>query len=403
MTRDGRMGRVTAVLCAAAGVWIGTRFEDVLRPACLPLLLAAIAAKLVSPSADALSRAFRLNRKTAGAIWAFFLCALLLWLAGLLGGRLASELAEILGQLPGWIVSAADRAESLFRYFRSRFPVTLPASVSAEERAGTQGFLASLLIRAASALAEKTAGLFGQTVRSFPGGFLSLAAGAVAFVWLTADAEGAWMSFLRLFPPSAEAVRPRVESFRRVCQKAGDGMSRYLRAYLILTGVIFTELLTGFWLLRVGNAPAAALLTAFVDILPVLGCGTVLAPWAAFCLFSGHIGRGICLIVLLCAVWGTRQFLEPRLVGRAAGIHPFLALSASYLGLRLFGPGGLLICAVLFAMSGGGADREKLERKKGLPCVPSCGKERMDSPLSGQKTTDAGISPDNPDGTEARR
>jgi predicted PurR-regulated permease PerM len=353
-------GIAAGILCAAAGVWIGMRAEEVLIPALLPLVLAAAAARLVSPSADAVSRAFRVNRKTGGAVWASLLCGLAVWLAGLLGGRLAAEMTELLSLLPHWIAAAARKAGEIAEELRARLPVDLPVSMfsgdagpasdTGSQQGSESGLLASLLIRAATALAEKAGEFFGKTVQGFPGSVLSLAVGAVAFVWLTADPGGAWDSLTGL-PFFGENGRRRAEEFRERIARAEGALGRYLRAYLTLTGVTFAELLAGFLILKVENAPAAALLVACVDILPVLGCGTVLAPWAAVCFFGGNGGRGVGLLVLLAAVWATRQFLEPRLVGRAAGIHPFLALCTTYLGLRIFGAAGLLAVLILVCLS----------------------------------------------------
>ena len=344
---------VGIVLCAAAGVWIGSRLEDVLLPAVLPLLIGAAAARIVSPSADAVSRAFRIGRKTGGAVWAALLCALTLWLTALVGGRLAGEIARILEELPGWITAAAEAAEGLADRIREKIPAALLRFIPETEAgmggaSGSGGLLSAVLIRGATAAAEKAASVLGQTVQGVGGGVLSVAVGAASFIWLTADPGGAWDSLLGAVPDSGAGMR-----FRESAERLGDrirrgeeAMGRTLRAYLILCGVTFCILLPGFWLIGTENAPAAAFLTALVDLLPVLGCGTVLVPWAAVCFLTGESGRGIGLLLLLAAVWIVRQILEPRLIGRAAGIHPFLALTVSYLALRLFGAPGLILAAL---------------------------------------------------------
>ena len=341
--------RIGTLLPAAAAVWLGIRLEDRILPALMPLALAAVGARLASPSADAVSRAFRLRRKTGGAVWAVLLCGLTLWLTAMLGGRLTAELTRILAVLPGRIAAAAEEAEGLFESLRERFlpDRSLPAVGGSGESAG---FLSTLLVRAATALAERGAAFLGRTVQGFPGGVLSLAAGVMAFVWLTADPGGAWDSLLGLVPPSRGDLRVAAERTRERIRRAEDYAGRYLRAYLLLTGASFCGLLAGFWLMGVDNAPAAAFLVALVDLLPVLGCGTVLVPWAAASFLAGNGGRGAGLLILTAAVWVIRQILEPRRVGKAAGIHPFLALTVSYLALRLFGGAGMLAAALLFCL-----------------------------------------------------
>ena len=354
--RGGAGSGAAVLLLTAAGVWLGTRLEDRILPALTPLLLAAAGAWLVSPSADAVSRAFRVRRKTGGAVWAVLLCGLTLWLTGLLGGRLTAELIRVLEALPGWIGTAAEEAEALLGrlWERLRPDRSIPAM---EGNGGREGLFGALMVRAATTLAERAAAVLGRMMQGFPGGILSLAAGAVAFVWLTADPDGAWEALAGLIPSSSGGLREKAERFRERMRRAGDAMGRYLRAYLTLTAVTFAELLPGLWLLGTENAPAAAFLIAAVDLLPVLGCGTVLVPWAAASFLAGNGGRGIGLLLLLAAVWVTRQILEPRLVGKAAGVHPFLALTAGYLGLRLFGGTGMLLSAVLLCSLS--AEKEK--------------------------------------------
>ena len=161
-------GMLLTLIAAAAGVWLGTGLEERILPAFMPLLLAALAARLVSPSADAVSRAFRIRRKTGGALWAILLCGLTLWLTGLLGGRLAAELTRAVSALPGWIASLTDAAAGLLAGLRDRFRPDWPVFAMGEDGGGA-GMLSGLLIRAATSLAERAAAFFGRTVQGVPG------------------------------------------------------------------------------------------------------------------------------------------------------------------------------------------------------------------------------------------
>ena len=57
-----------------------------------------------------------------------------------------------------------------------------------------------------------------------------------------------------------------------------------------------------------------------LDIIPVLGTGTVVIPWAIYSFFVGNIGTGIGLILLYVVITVLRQVLEPKLVARQAGL-----------------------------------------------------------------------------------
>ena len=86
-----------------------------------------------------------------------------------------------------------------------------------------------------------------------------------------------------------------------------------------------------------------ALITAFVDALPILGSGTVLVPWAIISALDGDINLGVALVVLWIIMCVVRQFIEPKVVSNKLGIHPIFTLIAMYTGFKLFGVMGLLV------------------------------------------------------------
>ena len=65
-----------------------------------------------------------------------------------------------------------------------------------------------------------------------------------------------------------------------------------------------------------------ALVVAFIDLLPVLGVGTVLIPWGLIALISGDVRTGVGLLILFGIMSVIRQFSEPHIIGTALGIHP---------------------------------------------------------------------------------
>ena len=93
-----------------------------------------------------------------------------------------------------------------------------------------------------------------------------------------------------------------------------------------------------------------SIITAIVDILPVLGTGTVLVPWAIYNFVTGNIGLGIGLIIMYVLITVIRQILEPRLVALNVGIHPVLTLMGMYLGVQLFGVIGIFILPITFVL-----------------------------------------------------
>ncbi len=115
------------------------------------------------------------------------------------------------------------------------------------------------------------------------------------------------------------------------------------RAYFLITLITFFELLSGFLVLKVKYAVLIALFTSVVDMLPVLGTGTVLVPWSVFCFVSGNRAMAVGLLVIYGIVTLVRQIIEPKIVGSSVGLYPLVTLVSMYVGLKTIGFTGLFV------------------------------------------------------------
>ena len=107
--------------------------------------------------------------------------------------------------------------------------------------------------------------------------------------------------------------------------------------------IIFAMLLVGFIILHVDYALLLAGIFAVIDLLPVLGVGTMLIPWSIFCLLTKQTGLGIGLIIMYGVITVVRQYAEPKIIGSNLGIHPLLTLVSMYAGVEFLGFFGLII------------------------------------------------------------
>ncbi len=119
-------------------------------------------------------------------------------------------------------------------------------------------------------------------------------------------------------------------------------IKNYLLSMLIMLIIVFFILILGFWLLDVKYFILLGFLISLIDMLPILGVGTVLAPWGIYCLFSGNTIKGIGLLALYIIILTVRQFIEPRLIGKKVGLSPLITLIAVYVGLKAFGIPGVI-------------------------------------------------------------
>ena len=127
-------------------------------------------------------------------------------------------------------------------------------------------------------------------------------------------------------------------------------MIKYLRSYSLIFLLTFGELFLGFSVIGIDGAVVFAALVALVDILPVLGAGAVLVPWAIIEFILGNTALGVSLAVLQVIIAIVRQIVEPRIVGRGIGLHPVVSLMSMYVGLRVFGILGMIGAPLFFVI-----------------------------------------------------
>ena len=106
----------------------------------------------------------------------------------------------------------------------------------------------------------------------------------------------------------------------------------------------------GFSILGVEYSLLLAVITAIIDVLPILGTGTVLIPWGIISLFQGNFVLGIGILVLYGVITLVRQIIEPKIVGDYIGLYPLVSLICMYVGLRLFGIVGLFLLPISVIM-----------------------------------------------------
>ncbi len=312
-----------------------------LLPVCIPFFAAWLLAALVRAPAQGLSKHLHLPQKLCAPVLLCLFTALLVWLSGLAVRSLLSELSRLAERtLSGQGALGAMLDSEPFEILSERIP--LLARLELFER---HPELRERLHTAVSELSSElvhsiTAGIprfVGRVVSALPTVFLATVVTLIAGFTLCIEGDalraGAWSHIPLLWQQRLSRVGERLREFFR----------GYLQAYLWLLLLTFGELLIGFLLLRVEYAFLLALLIAVVDMLPVLGVGTVLIPWAVIELLQKDYRLGVGLLILFGAVSLMRQILEPRLVGRRLGLHPLLTLFASYAGWQLFGFLGMLL------------------------------------------------------------
>lgn len=129
-----------------------------------------------------------------------------------------------------------------------------------------------------------------------------------------------------------------------------DTISNYLKAYGKIILITSIELIIGLLILRIKGAIWIGIVIAIIDIVPVLGTGTIMIPWAIFSFASGNYIRCLGLIIIYAVVTVIRQVMEPKIVSGSIGLHPILTLFGMFVGTKLFGFWGLFLLPISFTV-----------------------------------------------------
>lgn len=325
------------------GVLAGYIFLKYLFAPLLPFLLAWIVAMLLRPAIERITRRTRLPRKAVAVLTVSFVFLLLFGLLTVLCTRIVGEIGKLSEDL---ISEAGTLIEELFSsvgQLSGRLPF-LDGIDDPETLAQIESGLLTMVEGALSSFSARIPNFLLGLIASLPGILLFIMALIVATYYLGIDV-GTINAFLA--KQLSEPSRQRLFAAKKKLMSAGI---KYVKAYLMILLITFVQLWIGFLCLKLPYALTLAALIALIDILPVLGVGTVLIPWAAVLLFRGDHYTGIGLLIVFGVIWIVRQIIEPKIVGESIGLPPLATLMAMYLGYRFLGFGGLFLLPLLLLL-----------------------------------------------------
>lgn len=130
-----------------------------------------------------------------------------------------------------------------------------------------------------------------------------------------------------------------------------SSIGSYLKAQLILISITFILVYVGLLIVGTGNALTIALISAFFDLLPLLGIPVIFIPWITYLFIVGNTGTAIGLIIVLVVTMLTRQLAEPKISGNSIGVtSAYLMLSFMLISLSIFGIAGVILSPILLIL-----------------------------------------------------
>lgn len=189
-----------------------------------------------------------------------------------------------------------------------------------------------------------------DTAKAIPTTLVSILVALIACCFMTSDYKTLRQLVLGFFRPE---TRDKIVRGKNLLVPS---LGKMAKAYGKIIAITFCEISLGLSVLKLlgifdsGYIFIIALIIALIDIVPVLGTGTVLIPWALISLFNGNYGMAIGLIIMYVCITVIRQIIEPKLVAAQLGIPAFLMVIAMFMGTKLFGFIGLFLLPITLVM-----------------------------------------------------
>lgn len=325
-----------------------------------PFVVAFFLAMLLQRPVNFLSTKTPLKRGISSVIMVLFVLVIVGSILGLIIGRIVIELKGFFDYLLIKMEDAPAFVDQIQAWLSDTFSF-LPKSLHESIMTATENFLNRLMgieakasadaIQAESngidfSLLSSPLGAVWGTAKQIPMIAVGVLVCVVSCCFMTTDYRTLRDMIL------SQLSQKRQSAVIRTKQVTFSTLGKMGKAYSIILFVTFMEMLLGLSFLKLihvydsGYIFAIAFITAVVDIIPVLGTGTILIPWALWSLFTGDVGLGIGLLVVYAIISVIRQVIEPKLVASQLGLPPFVTIMAMYIGSQLFGFIGLFLLPI---------------------------------------------------------
>ncbi len=303
----------------------------------MPFLIAGILALTTEPIIKFNMNKLKMSRRMSSLI--VVVCTVILIIAiTVLGGTwLISKLADLSKNLPSMISDVSQNVKNVYDEMSESMLDYMSQEAIDRIFESLTGVLSTL-----GTYMQNLASSALKIVASVPKIILNIIVTILAFVFFTKDRVKIINLINFHFPEKwvKKSIEIKNEFFSTIIG--------YLKVYSKIIVITTIELIISFSVLNwigfnIPNVVKLSIIIAIIDILPVLGIGTVLIPWAVWCFISGNTWLGLALLVVYVILTIIRQIIEPKLVSNQLGIHPIITLLAMYAGYKMVGFLGLIL------------------------------------------------------------
>ena len=332
-----------------------------------PIIIAFFFAIILQRPKNFLVRKTPLKKGFAAVLCVFFAMAVVALVTALVGVRVVDEIKgfidyiiirlqdvdsvvnaietavyNFIGRLPAFVEDTLrESAGTLFTEIREYLA---GQSVEVPEQIGSLGSMFNF-----SWITKPLSGVV-STASKVPSFLIAFLVCVITTCFMTADYE-----------IITDFINAQLSEKKRVAYLRGktllkSSLGKMGKAYILIMLITFSEMLIGLSLLKIfgiynsGYIVIISIVTAIIDVIPVLGTGTILIPWTGINLILGNYPMAIGTGIMYVAITVIRQIIEPKLVGGQLGLPSFVTISAMYIGLKTMGVMGVFIAPLIIIM-----------------------------------------------------
>ena len=317
-------------------------FLALLFPPLLNLFFPFVLAFIV---ASALAPVIRRISKKMGKLWNFwsffFILLLILAITGLLiylGYYLFSQISDFIGNWSSIQQGMTEMIKNFSNFLDSNFRLSFTELEDMLLDVVQKGL--NWLTDAISTWAPTVVSSVGSIASGIASFVIALLFFIVGAYFMTSDYPTLRGKISKAIPG---IIRPHMMHVREAMNSAMFG---YLRSQLILSGIVGVVIFLALLIWGQNYSLLIAIACAIIDIIPFFGSGTVLVPWAVITLILGDFRKAIFLLCIAFVLFLFRKLAEPKIMGNQTGLSPLLSLISIYVGMKLGGVLGMILCPI---------------------------------------------------------
>lgn len=325
------------VLLLIVTIYLFMRIFSYLYQIATPIFLAFLIYAINEPLARFLHKR-GIRKNIAATLSTLVFVIVILSIAVGAGAIFLKETGNLEKNIPLYSSYLENQIQSNSFHWESRFN-NLPPAVMAKIK-DYSSTLASEAGNIAVNFLKVLAGQIGH-ISSF---VISFAVGTILAYFLSLEIE-TWKRTAREKTP-----RTFRTMFQFLKKHVFFGLAAYIKAQLKLITITFFILFIALLIMGIKNAFSIALLSAFFDLLPMLGVSTIFIPWIIYLFIVGNVHLAVWLCIVLGIVILVRQIMEPKITGDSLGVSAFTILSFMVISLSIFGVAGVILSPILILL-----------------------------------------------------